>query len=333
MSGPRKESVWRPGPGGARLIWPAALPVLVLLGLLLAGCSGAGAFSVAVSSGSEGRLRADAEKKPEAKEPPKPPKEPPGPHTLFEALGKYCRCLRGDPDAQPKIDKEQPEQTKSPPTQGESNGNSRNGNSGGNKQPEQTNSPPADGKEKDEKKEGANGEDKKKEDDKGDKAEAKDEAAWYSAHAQATVVTQVHDRFRSPYVGPNSLLPVEPAATSETTTLFFATRLWEGGELVFNPEVAGGLGFSGTLGVAGFPNGEITRVRVPEPRPYIARLFFRQTCGFGGEQEKVEDGVNQVAGWRDVSRLTLTVGKFTGTDVADDNRYSHDPRTQFLPWS
>src|SRR5262249_54009709 len=70
-----------------------------------------------------------------------------------------------------------------------------------------------------------------------------------------------------------------------------------------------------------------------EPTPYIARLFVRQTWGFGGEQEQVEDAPNQLAGKRDVDRFTLTVGKFAATDLVDDNRYSHDGRTQFLPWS
>jgi high affinity Mn2+ porin len=159
------------------------------------------------------------------------------------------------------------------------------------------------------------------------------EPTWYSAHAQGTVVDAVHDDFHAPYTGPLSLLRNEPHATSETTTFFFAARLWEGGEFVFNPEVAGGRGFSGSDGIAGFPNGEITRVGVVEPTPYFARLFLRQTIGFGGEKETVEDGVNQIAGTRDISRVTIAAGRMAMTDVADDNRFSHDPRTQFMAWS
>jgi high affinity Mn2+ porin len=147
-------------------------------------------------------------------------------------------------------------------------------------------------------------------------------------------VDSVHDAFHAPYTGPNSLLRVEPQPTvSETATFFLAARLWEGCDFVFNPEVAGGLGFSGSNGIAGFPNGEITRVGIVEPTPYFARLFLRQTVGFGGEQERVEDGVNQIAGTRDINRVTVAVGRFSMTDVADDNRFSHDPRTQFLAWS
>src|SRR5260370_5400633 len=47
----------------------------------------------------------------------------------------------------------------------------------------------------------------------------------------------------------------------------------------------------------------------------------------------MEDGPNQIAGMRDINRVTFTIGKFAATDLVDDNRYSHDPRTQFLPWS
>ena len=165
----------------------------------------------------------------------------------------------------------------------------------------------------------------------------KNEAAWYSAHAQATVVTQVHNVFPSPYIGPRSLKPVEPAANTMTGTVFFAARLCESErndtQLIFNPETAGGAGFSGTNGIAGFPNGEATRVGVENPTPYIARLYVRQTFGFGGEREWAPDENNQVAGERDVRRLAVTVGKLAAPDMVDDNRYAHDPRTQFLNWA
>jgi high affinity Mn2+ porin len=161
--------------------------------------------------------------------------------------------------------------------------------------------------------------------------------AWYSAHAQATVVTQVHNVFPAPYTGPNSLRPSEPAANTMTGTVFYAARLCESErndtQIIFNPEVAGGGGFSATTGIAGFPNGEATRVGVPNPTPYIARLYVRQTFGFGGEREWAADENNQVAGERDVRRLAVIVGKLAAPDIADDNRYAKDPRTQFLNWA
>jgi high affinity Mn2+ porin len=161
--------------------------------------------------------------------------------------------------------------------------------------------------------------------------------AWYSAHAQATMVTQIHDVFTSPYIGPNSLLPHDRAPTSITATLFLDARLWQSenysADVVFNPELAGGQGFSNVTGIAGFPNEEITRVGLPQPSPYIARLYLRQVWGLGGEQEMVKDQPNEIAGKRDMDRFTLIIGKLPATDIADDNRYAHDPRTQFLNWA
>jgi high affinity Mn2+ porin len=180
------------------------------------------------------------------------------------------------------------------------------------------------GKEKGEGK-GKEGEENKEKEEDGER--------YFNAFTQGTVISQWHGRFRSPYVGPNSVPPFFEWKTSETATLFLGARVWEHGELYFDPEIAGGLGFGGVTGIAGFPNGDITRVGQPQPTPYIARLYLVQTLGLGGNQEKVESGPNQLAGTRDISRLTLALGKMAATDWFDLNRYSHDPRTQFMNWA
>jgi high affinity Mn2+ porin len=160
------------------------------------------------------------------------------------------------------------------------------------------------------------------------------EPKWFNAHAQATAISQGHDAFHAPYSGLNSLPRHEPWRTSVTGTLFLGAHLpWRGGQIYFDPEVAGGEGLGGVRGIAGFPNGEIPRVGTPEPEPYIARLFYRQTFGFGGETEKVEDGPNQLEGVQDVSRLTVTVGKFGAVDFLQQNSYTNDPRGQFFNWA
>jgi high affinity Mn2+ porin len=163
---------------------------------------------------------------------------------------------------------------------------------------------------------------------------AKPEEERFSAHFQATVITQHHGSFASPYAGRNSLQPEEPRRTSVTSTLFLGARLpWAGGELYFDPEVAGGEGFSGVSGIAGFTNGEMPRVSSPEPQPYVARLFFRQTFGLGGQREHVASDQNQLAGWHDVSRITVTFGKFAAPDFFDKSAYSDGPRSQFENWA
>jgi high affinity Mn2+ porin len=65
----------------------------------------------------------------------------------------------------------------------------------------------------------------------------------------------------------------------------------------------------------------------------IPRLFIRQTIGFGGDQESIEDDQLTLAGKQDVSRLTLTLGKFSAKDIFDNNAYANDPRTQFMNWA
>jgi high affinity Mn2+ porin len=62
-------------------------------------------------------------------------------------------------------------------------------------------------------------------------------------------------------------------------------------------------------------------------------VFLRQTVGFGGDQETVEDDALTLGGMRDVSRVTITVGKLSVKDIFDNNAYANDPRTQFLNWA
>ncbi len=156
---------------------------------------------------------------------------------------------------------------------------------------------------------------------------------WYSLHGQATFVYQGNFPFHDPYDGPNSAVGRRMNDQTATGTLYFDVRPWQGGEIVFDPEFSGGTGLDGTVGFAGFPNGEATRVGVLEPTAYIARRLYRHTFEFDGEWQNVEDAANQIAGPLARDRLQISVGKMSAEDVLDDNVYSHDPRTQFLNWS
>jgi high affinity Mn2+ porin len=152
----------------------------------------------------------------------------------------------------------------------------------------------------------------------------------YSLHGQATSVTQGHGDFPAKYSGAHSQTSNNDVETSWTGTLFTGIRVTNGTEIYCDPEVAAGRGIGHVLGIGDFPNGEITRVTSPEPSPYVARLYLQQTFGFGGPQEDIPDGQNQIAGKKDISRLTVTVGKFAASDIFDNNAYAHDPRSQFL---
>ena len=156
---------------------------------------------------------------------------------------------------------------------------------------------------------------------------------WWSLHFTSTAVFQYHPDFAAPYSGQNSMQPYAEVATAFVSSLGLDLRLWRGAELVFNPELSGGVGLSRTLGVAAFPSGIVYRVGDPAPAIYLARFFLRQTIGLGGGQVAVQGGMNQLAGTRDVNRLTFTIGRLSLTDTFDGNAFAHDATTQFLDWA
>src|SRR5947209_6855753 len=76
-------------------------------------------------------------------------------------------------------------------------------------------------------------------------ARAADSETW-NLHGQFTTVAQRHDRFASPYEGPNSLRAREGTKTTMDATAYFGLCLWPGGELYLNPEFDRGFGLSDT---------------------------------------------------------------------------------------
>ncbi|MGC2774256.1 MAG: carbohydrate porin [Bradyrhizobium sp.] len=155
----------------------------------------------------------------------------------------------------------------------------------------------------------------------------------WNVHAQTTFLPQAYPSFRSPYAGTNSLSGNRQIQATWTTTAFLGMRLWQGGEFYFNPELAQGFGLSGTLGMAGFPNGEAQKAGAAFPRIRPQRYYFKQTFGLGGKQEDVADAANQLAGKRDIDRITAIVGRFAVGDFFDGNSYAKDPRADFMNWA
>lgn len=155
----------------------------------------------------------------------------------------------------------------------------------------------------------------------------------WNVHAQTTVLPQGYGPFHSPYASPFSLPGGGQFQATWTTTAFLGARLWDGGEFYFDPELAQGFGLNGTLGLAGFSNGEAQKAGSPFPKIRAQRYYLKQTFGFGGEQEDVADGPNQLAGKRDIDRVTLIVGRFAVGDFFDGNSYAKDPRADFMNWA
>jgi high affinity Mn2+ porin len=162
--------------------------------------------------------------------------------------------------------------------------------------------------------------------------DAREEPRW-NWHLQNTDIVQYHPAFGADYSGPNSLHRDWELKETVSLDLLVGAALWRGAELHVDGLMWQGFGFSKTLGVDGFPNGEAFRVGTDVPNVNFSRIFVRQTIGLGGEQEPIADDALHLAGRQDVSRLTLTVGRLSVKDIFDNNAYANDPRTQFLNWA
>ena len=159
------------------------------------------------------------------------------------------------------------------------------------------------------------------------------ESDRWEIHGQSTYLGQGYPAFRAPYTGTNSLTPARQAQATWSNSLYLNARLWEGGEVYYNPELLQGFGLSDTVGIAGFASGEAQKSNFPYPHYNTSRLYVRQTFGFGGEQEELASAQQQLAGKADVNRLTLQAGKFSVGDVFDGNSYAKDTRRDFMNWS
>jgi high affinity Mn2+ porin len=152
-------------------------------------------------------------------------------------------------------------------------------------------------------------------------------------HMQNTDIVQGYPSFPAKYSGPNSLPDGGETREIVSLDLYAGVRLWSGAEAHVDGLMWQGFGLDDTLGIEGFPNGEAFKVGTAVPNVNFARVFIRQTIGFGGEQEDVPDDQLTLAGKQDISRLTFTIGRFSVTDIFDNNAYAGDPRTQFMNWA
>ena len=155
----------------------------------------------------------------------------------------------------------------------------------------------------------------------------------WAVHGQVTNIWQYHPEFRSPYQGQNSLDHLEHTNETTDATLFLGLRLWKGAQFWVDPEINQGIAPSGTEGVAGYVNGDGSKVGKVHPYFRIQRAFLRQTFDLGGDSTKVDPDQNVLGGSDTANRVVVTVGKFDVTDIFDDNKYAHDARSDFLNWS
>ncbi len=159
------------------------------------------------------------------------------------------------------------------------------------------------------------------------------ESESWAVHAQGTLIEQFQPAFPSPYQGANSLNPSSNGRETVNLAAYAGVRPWAGGEAWANLEMDQGFGLSNTLGVAGFVNGQGSKVGKASPYLRLQRLFFRQTFDLGGDREDVAGAANQLAGNRTMDNIILTLGKYAPTDIFDNNAYAHDPMHDYLNWA
>jgi hypothetical protein len=108
-------------------------------------------------------------------------------------------------------------------------------------------------------------------------------------HVQNTDIVQGDFSFPAKYSGPNSLNSGSEVQETVTMDLFAGVRLWRGAEAHMDFLMWQGFGLSKTFGLEGFPNGDAYKAGTATPYFNFARLFIRQTIGWGGEQEDIPD--------------------------------------------
>jgi len=155
----------------------------------------------------------------------------------------------------------------------------------------------------------------------------------WNFHIQNTYIGQGDPSFAAKYSGPNSLNSHGEFQETATLDFFAGARLWRGAEAHIDLLTWQGFGLSQTFGIASYTNGDAYKSGTEIPNYSLARLFIRQTIGLGSEQENVADDQLTLAGKRDISRLTFTLGRFSPLDICDNNIYAHDQHTQFMNWA
>jgi high affinity Mn2+ porin len=155
----------------------------------------------------------------------------------------------------------------------------------------------------------------------------------WNIHGQVTETPQGDPGFRALYSGPNSLDSRGEVQETFTADLYAGARLWKGAEIHADGLLWKGFGLTNDKGIEAFPNGDAFKLGTVNPHFMFAHLFIRETIGLGGKREEVPDGPLTLAGDRDISRLTITLGRLTPTDMFDNNAYAQDPHTQFLNWA
>jgi high affinity Mn2+ porin len=163
-----------------------------------------------------------------------------------------------------------------------------------------------------------------------------DDESW-NAYGQSTYISSWKLAFHAPPGTTNvngtpfSLLPTAERSFTWSFTLFFGTRLWQGGEAYLVPEVIAERPLSGLHGLGGaIQNFELQKTGSETPQLYRSRTYLRQTFGLGGASTDRTSQPSQLATKVDSRRIVVTAGNFSIIDVFDKSSVNWDPRRTFL---
>ena len=159
--------------------------------------------------------------------------------------------------------------------------------------------------------------------------------AWdgISLHAQSTALIEGYPSFSAAYTGTYSLPSRGQTSQTVVSSITLGLRVGRSGALYADPEVDAGHVLNNSLGLAGFPNGELARSDSGTPVWGLPRLYYQQVVDLGGDAVALADGPNQVALTTRAERLVVTIGEFGAYDSFDSNAYAHDPQGQFMNWA
>jgi high affinity Mn2+ porin len=154
---------------------------------------------------------------------------------------------------------------------------------------------------------------------------------WISG--QANFIYQTNPPFYAKYSGPHSFQPYYEKATGRVLTLYTGFQLTKSAEILFDVEEAAGLGLSGVLGIAGFPNLDAVRDATLSEAPYVGRAMYHQVIALSHDKIEAARGPLSTFAELPSRRLEIRVGKFSITDFFDLNSVGGDSHLQFMNWA
>jgi len=154
---------------------------------------------------------------------------------------------------------------------------------------------------------------------------------WVSG--QVNVIFQANLPFYAQYSGAHSFKPNYDQAVSHVETLFTGFQIAKNSEVLADFEEAGGLGLSGVVGIAAFPNLDAVRDATLSEAPYLARIMYHQIIPLSPNDTEGSRNPLSTFSQLPTRRLELRIGKFAMTDFFDTNSVGGDSHLQFMNWA